>query len=192
VGDPVLHVIAGPNGAGKSTFFRKILEPITHLEFVNADLLAAERWPDDPSAHAYDAAELATRIRAELIRQRRSFATETVFSHKSKIELLAEARAAGYQVILHVILIPEEGAVARVADRVANDDGHPVPEAKIRSRYPRVWQNVARAVAVADATYVYDNSASERALRRIAAYVDGELLGVADWPAWTPDDLRNA
>jgi predicted ABC-type ATPase len=187
--DPVLHVIAGPNGAGKSTFYRTVLEPTTHLDFVNADLLAAQNWPEDPAAHAYDAAELAEQLRSKLIDDRSSFVAETVFSHNSKIELLERALGAGYHVTLHVMLVPEEGAVERVADRVANAVGHDVPEAKIRSCYPRIWENVARATALADTTYVYDNSSSERAFRRIATYVGGALIGSADWPAWTPAPL---
>ena len=55
--DPVLHVLAGPNGAGKTTFYQRVLAPVTHLRFVNADLIAAEVWPGDPVAHAYDAHE---------------------------------------------------------------------------------------------------------------------------------------
>lgn len=53
--DPVLQVLAGPNGAGKTTFYRHYLAPTTHLRFVNADLIAAERWPDDPVGHSYAA-----------------------------------------------------------------------------------------------------------------------------------------
>lgn len=34
---PVLHLLAGPNGAGKSTFVMEVLQPVTHLPFVNAE-----------------------------------------------------------------------------------------------------------------------------------------------------------
>jgi predicted ABC-type ATPase len=43
---------------------------------------------------------------------------ETVFSHPSKLEPIATARAAGYTVVLHVLLIPEQLAVAGLAYRV--------------------------------------------------------------------------
>jgi len=79
--DPVLHLLAGPNGSGKSTLWSDVLEPELQLEFVNADVMAAERWPADPGRHAYEAAETAAARREELIATRRSFATETVFSH---------------------------------------------------------------------------------------------------------------
>ncbi|MGH9187689.1 MAG: zeta toxin family protein [Acidimicrobiales bacterium] len=118
-GDPVLHVVAGPNGAGKSTFYDKVLQPGTGLPVVNADLIAAEHWPGD-AAHAYEAAALAGQARDQLIGERQSFVTETVFSRPSKVDLIQRARDAGYQATLHVLVVPEDGAVARVADRVAN------------------------------------------------------------------------
>ena len=191
-GDPVLHVVAGPNGAGKTTFYNRVLHPAIGLPFVNADLIAAEHWPDDAAAHAYEAATLAEQARDQLIAEHQSFVAETVFSHPSKVDLIRRAHDAGYHTTLHVLLVPEDGAVARVADRVANDDGHDVPEDKIRSRYQRLWPYVADAIAIADTAYVYDNSSSAHAFRRVATYVAGALVGDADWPVWTPAALRLA
>ena len=65
--DPVLHLLAGPNGAGKSKLFAEVIGPATHLEFVNADEIAAQRWPEDPEGRPYDAAVIAAERRAELI-----------------------------------------------------------------------------------------------------------------------------
>jgi len=100
VSDPVLHLIAGPKGAGKSTFYDEVLRPATHLEFINADIIAALRWPGAETEHGYEAAQLAASDRSERIQNRRSFATETVFSHKSKVDLLKEATHASYRVTL--------------------------------------------------------------------------------------------
>lgn len=191
-GDPVLHVVAGPNGAGKSTFYDKVLHPTTGLPLVNADLIAAEHWPGDTAAHAYDAASLAEQARDQLIAERQSFVAETVFSRPSKVDLIQRARGAGYHTTIHVLLVPEDGAVARVADRVANDDGHDVPEDKIRSRYRRLWEYIAAGIAIADTTYVYDNSSSTHAFRRVATYVTGSPVGEASWPDWTPVELAGS
>jgi predicted ABC-type ATPase len=186
---PVLHVIAGPNGAGKTTYFERILGPATRLPFVSADVIAQERWPSYPGAHGYEAAELAAVRRRSFIEERRSFATETVFSHPSKLDLLREAREAGYRVYLHVILVPEELAVQRVAVRVETG-GHGVPEEKIRGRFGRLWQLVRQALALAQEAEVRDNSRAEAAFRLVARFQDGNLVSPADWPAWTPDELR--
>src|SRR5580704_11127980 len=106
--DPVLQVLAGPNGAGKSTLYELVVGPTTHLEFVNADVIAAERWPEDPAGRSYEAATVAAQRRAALVEQRRSFATETVFSHQSKLEFVRSATAVGYLVTLHIVMIPEK------------------------------------------------------------------------------------
>lgn len=189
--DPVLHVIAGPNGAGKTTFYARILGPATHLDFVNADVIAADRWPEAVDEHGYEAAELAAADRARRIAARTSFATETVFSHESKVTLLRDAAAAGYPVTLHVVLIPEELAVARVANRVVHG-GHPVPEDKVRARFGRLWGHLRHAIEVVDDARVYDNTIAADPFRLVATYSTGRLVGAPQWPSWTPPPLRAA
>ncbi len=189
--DPVLDVIAGPNGAGKTTFYLRVLEPVTNLELVNADVIAAERWPDAEVEHAYDAAELAAQERARRIRSRRSFATETVFSHESKLAVLREAEEVGYRVVLRIILVPEDLAAARVADRV-NHGGHHVPEDKVRARFRRLWAHLREAVGMVGEAHVYDNSKAADPFRPVASYVNGQAIGSPRWPPWTPQELRKA
>lgn len=116
---PLLSVVAGPNGSGKSTFVHAVLGPATGLPFINADEIAAAQWPGDEEGHAYDASRAASAVRANAITDRRSFITETVFSHPSKVALVKQATRAGYRVELHVMLIPEDVTVARVAYRVS-------------------------------------------------------------------------
>ena len=188
--DPVLHLIAGPNGAGKSTLFQEVLR-LSHLEFVNADVIAAQRWPAAALEHAYEAAAIAESQRSAFIEARRSFVAETVFSHESKVQLMRDAVAAGYLVSLHVVLIPEALAVARVVDRVANG-GHDVPEEKVRGRFARLWSHVRDAIDIADDVDVYDNSSATEPFRLVATFARGRIVGDARWPAWTPADLRSA
>ena len=186
---PVLHVIAGPNGAGKTTFVERVLAP-SSLEFVNADRIAAERWPDDPGEHAYQAAQMAEQRREQLIQAHRSFVAETVFSHESKVGLVRNASRSGYIVVLHVVIVPEDFAVARVEDRVSNG-GHAVPEDKIRSRHRRLWGHVAAAVRIADQSHVYDNTSASTPFRLVAQYRNGLLVRQSGWPAWAPPELLN-
>jgi predicted ABC-type ATPase len=185
---PVLHLLAGPNGAGKTTFVVHYLRPVTHLPFVNADVIAAEHWPGEESAHAYEASRAAAEQRLQLIAARRSFITETVFSHPSKVDLVAQASAHGYLVHLHVVMIAAGTPVERVRRRVLSG-GHDVPEEKIRERYARLWDLVAQARGVADRATFYDNSSLDAPFRVVATYERGRLIGPADWPAWTPAPL---
>jgi predicted ABC-type ATPase len=187
--DPVVHIIAGPNGAGKSTLYDLVIGPVTGLEFVNADVIAAREWPGEESAHAYDASKLAADRRNELLAVHASFVTETVFSHSSKVDLVKAATQAGYLVTLHIVLVPEELAVARVANRVENN-GHDVPEDKVRSRYQRLWSLVGEAIALVDVAHVYDNSSARQPFRLVATFDRGVPISRPAWPRWTPKDLR--
>ena len=114
-----LDLVVGPNGAGKSTFVRLVITPAwPGAVFVNADEIAAQRWPDDQERHAYDAAAVAATTRSRLIELHRPLIAETVFSHPSKLDLLRQAAAAGYYTAVHVMWVPEALAVARVSARV--------------------------------------------------------------------------
>ena len=186
---PVLHIIAGPNGSGKTTLFERVRDHLA-IPFVNADRIAAERWPDDAQSRAYEAAQAAQDHRDSLIGLKLSFVTETVFSHESKIDLVQQALAAGYAVALHGVILPEDLAVQRVADRV-RDGGHDVPENKIRERHRRLWRHIAVAVTLANETCVYDNSSPDEPFRRVALFRNGKPVGTPKWPTWAPADLVN-
>ncbi|MFD4369393.1 zeta toxin family protein [Rhodococcus sp. NPDC058521] len=183
-----LDLVVGPNGSGKSTFAEQRLAPLLPLNvFVNADEIAKERWSDSPEEHSYEAAQIAATIRNTLIDHGESFIAETVFSHPSKLEIVNRAHQSGYIVVLHVMLVPVELSVARVAERVI-EGGHHVPENKIRERFARLWPLVAEAIRRADQSVVYDNTAPDRT--RIAArYTEGDLVSRPNWPVWTPAEL---
>ncbi|WP_127782956.1 zeta toxin family protein [Rhodococcus sp. X156] len=191
MGTPVLHLLAGSNGAGKSTLAQEVLVPRMHLPFVNADLIAERLWPDDRAEQQRRAGEvsrLAAQERDRLMAQQTSFITETVFSHPSKLDLLHHAQVCGYTVSLHVVMIPEGLAVARVTDRVAHG-GHAVPESKIRQRYQRLWELLAQARGRVDRADFYDNSRLDEPFRRVAVYEYGQPVGTPAWPLWTPAAL---
>jgi predicted ABC-type ATPase len=185
-----LDLVVGPNGAGKSTFVELVLAPLRPgVTFVNADVIAAARWPDDPSGHAYDAARVAADTRDALIAARLPFIAETVFSHSSKLDLIARAQSVGYSVTLHVLLVPERESVQRVAHRVLAG-GHDVPEEKIRSRYGRLWPLVADAIARADLAHVLDNSGFDGP-DEVAMFAGGVAVGPCRWPDWAPASLTD-
>jgi len=183
-----LHLVVGPNGSGKTTFVTEFLAmELPGFAYVNADEIAKAKWPSDPAAHAYEAAHIAEETRAHLIAKGRSFIAETVFSHPSKLDLIRSAQEEGYQVVLHVMIIPEELAVRRVEYRV-RAGGHDVPEQKIRERYRRLWGLVARAVSAADRAVVYDNSRNAGPAK-VGEFFGGSPIGAAAWPEWAPVQL---
>lgn len=188
-----LYLLAGSNGAGKTTLYERVIGPTTGLPFVNADKIASALAGGEPITEALslEAAQLAAQRRSDLIDQGRSFVAETVFSHPSKVDLVRSARARGYAVHLHVVVVPEDLTVARVRTRVANG-GHDVPEMRVRARYGRLWRLVAEAITLADDATVYDNSRLRTPFQVLARYTDGrgQVSPSASWPRWVPPELH--
>jgi predicted ABC-type ATPase len=186
-----LHLVIGPNGSGKTTFVTEFLAlELPGYAYVNPDEIAKARWPTDADAHAYDAAQIAAETRGRLIANSQSFIAETVFSHPSKLDLIRSAQEAGYQVVLHVMLVPEEVAVSRVAYRV-QAGGHDVPEHKIRERYHRLWLLVVQAISLADRAVVYDNTQLEGPVK-VAELFAGLPTGAVTWPEGTPEPMASS
>ncbi|MEM7688995.1 MAG: zeta toxin family protein [Pseudomonadota bacterium] len=182
---PTLIVLAGPNGAGKSTLYQTRVAPRFAGPFINADLIQHdELGKADPSA-AYDAARIASERRADHIARGLDFVTETVFSHPSKLALIEEATAAGFDVIvMHVGVETPDLSVARVAARV-EEGGHAVPEDKVRARYARNGALIRRAALMANAGLVFDNSQLNRPPKRCLVFQDGRLVHErAALPQW--------
>lgn len=180
-GRPTLIAIAGPNGAGKSTFYHAHLS-YTGLPMVNADLIAAEA-----GMGAYEAAEVADSFRRELFERRASFIFETVFSDPvgDKIAFLEDAVRTGYDVVLFFIGISSsEVSLDRVGMRVL-EGGHDVPAEKLVARYPRVMENLRRAMQRLPLVLVYDNDDLRDSYRFALAAGDGKVLErVEPVPEW--------
>jgi predicted ABC-type ATPase len=178
---PVVVALAGPNGAGKSTFFDSHLAR-TGLRFVNADVLALSLGMDP-----YAAQKRADAIRRELVQLRESFIFETVFSDPvgDKLRFLKECESAGYTVLLIFIGISApEISDERVAMRVAQG-GHDVPANKIVERYPRVMNNLKRALVEVAHVRVYDNSDLEWPYRLVAVKEEGQKIELHEpVPEW--------
>lgn len=186
-----LWLLAGGNGAGKSTFYRCMLQP-RGLALVNADNIARSLDPDNAELASYAAAELAEHLRYDLLNKGVSFCFETVFSHPSKIDFMAHAKALGYEVILVFIhLDNSELNSARVAQRVS-EGGHSVPEEKIVNRIPRTLSHIKAALPLADQVHLLDNSSSDHPLRRIASVTNGQLTKQVDaLPLWANELLAD-
>jgi predicted ABC-type ATPase len=182
---PTLFLIAGPNGVGKSTFYDTVLKPRVQAPFINADIIQRDELNDPSVEAAYEAARIAAARRDDCLRSGRSFVTETVFSHPSKLEMLGAARKAGLRIVIfHLHLVSADLAVARVMARV-EEGGHPVPENKIRERFVRNQQLIPAAVLMADKGAVFDASRLNQAPRLLAKISAGQADWVTqDLPEW--------
>jgi len=196
---PWFHLLAGPNGAGKSTLYRALVREGLlgpPLEFVNADL--HEREYLQHIANAQERSEAARAWadarRARLLADRTPFASETVFSHPSKLALIKEAQRHGFTVALYIVALDDPARLLeRVAQRVRSG-GHSVPPERILARYPRTMEHLAQAVRLADVSYLYDAMEVAQGGPRLVALRTGTTTTVLvdAMPAWAQRVLGEA
>ena len=185
---PTLFMIAGPNGAGKSSLYEIFIRHKIAAPFINADEIQKNELADTRPEAAYEAAKIASDRRNQFISSKKSFVAESVFSHPSKLELISNARNAGFLIVVyHVSVIDSDLSVARVKGRV-KQGGHDVPEEKIKARYDRNGAIIRTAVLKADRAHVYDNSRLGKPPRRILSFTNGSIDHVnKPLPQWVVD-----
>jgi predicted ABC-type ATPase len=124
---------------------------------VNADRLAKLVYPAAAEEHSYEAALLVSGA---------SFCFETVFSHPSKIDFTARAKALGYTVIMVLIHLEQaELNAARVAQTMLNQ--------------------VKTAIPLCDEVRVLDNSSAENPFRPLMTIKPGQVeCHQHPLPAW--------
>ena len=152
---------------------------------MNADVLARIVFAEIPEAHSYETAELAERQRHQLLEQGLHFCFETVYSHPSKIDFIARAKALGYQVIMVLIHLESTGLnQARIAGRIS-EGGHRVPADKVISRIPRLLDQVRASIPLVDVLRAYDNSSADDPFAPVVTITNGCLrLDRDPLPAW--------
>lgn len=199
---PVFYLLAGPNGAGKSTLYQAAAAEglIPRLaRFVNADLFEAAELQHiaDPSDRSRAARTWADTERSRCLLVGVSFVSETVFSHTSKLDLIAAAQRAGFAVVLLVVCVDDpDMLLGRVTQRV-QEGGHAVPPDRILARYPRTLLHLSVAVRRADMALLYDTSAPIGAPaqlpRLVARLRGGQLAWEAEvLPRWAQSVLTSA
>ena len=187
---PVLYLIGGCNGAGKTTFARRLLPGEGVDSFLNADEIARGLSPLKVELAALRAGRLLLTIAREYIAKKHSFGLESTLSGKTYVHLLEEAREAGYQIVVHYLMIPSaDFAIQRVAQRVSKG-GHHVPSNDVRRRFERISTNfVTLYLPLAHRWYVWDSAIENR--RLLAQYDDTDMVTLNRILAMnSPDTLR--
>ena len=140
------------------------------------------------SVNSYFASVVADFLRQKLLEQKISFTLETVMSHRSKVDLLAQAQRLGYRTYLYFVATDDPAInISRVRNRVLQG-GHAVPEDKIEERYRRSLDLLMGAVCHSDRAYIFDNStdSENRNHTWLAEITDGQILELKtdQIPAW--------
>jgi len=156
---PVLYVLAGVNGAGKSSIGGYLLER-DGLTWFNPDTFARELRAatgcDQETANAQAWQEGMRRF-DETVAKRLNYAFETTLGGKTVTAKILEATKTHHVLIWFCGLSSPELHIARVKARVAAG-GHPIPEEKIRQRYPQAQLNLIKLMPHVAYIKVYDNS----------------------------------
>ncbi len=175
---PKLVIIAGPNGSGKTSVTSKILEHqwIEGCTYINPDNIARDDFGDWNSQEAIiKAANKASLIREECLKNSEGIIFETVLSAIDKIDYIIRAKEAGYFVRLFFVGTDHPSINAsRIALRVM-EGGHDVPISKIISRFSKSISNCCKIASVIDRLYVYDNSVDYSEPRLLFRASDGIL-----------------
>jgi predicted ABC-type ATPase len=159
---PTIYLIAGCNGAGKTTFAIEYLsKEVNCLRFLNPDEIARGLSPLAPAAAAFKAARLLLREVRHSIRGRESFGLESTLSGKTYLQLLRQAKRAGFRIHLHYLWLPTPIlAIRRIRERVRKG-GHNVRAADVRRRFGRSLRHFVENYApLADRWALWDNQTS--------------------------------
>jgi len=156
---PEIFVFGGCNGSGKTTLANSFLSSEPNIEYVNADIIAAQLNSSDVEVVAIQASRIMLTRLNDLVASEVDFAFETTLAARSFAKFLRKCKNKGYQInLVYVWLKSVELATNRVARRVASG-GHNIPEATIIRRYHRGRQNfIELYMPIADFWRVYDNS----------------------------------
>ncbi len=127
---PEIYVIGGCNGSGKTTLALNIFPSLDkerslqsenisngavgNIEFVNADIIAAELNPDNPDLVAIQASRIMLKRLKTLAQAEIDFAFETTLAARSFAPFLRQCQAKGYRVnLIYVWLNSVELAITQ-------------------------------------------------------------------------------
>jgi len=138
--------------------------------------------------NSYFASVAADFLRQKLLEQKLSFTIETVMSHRSKVNLLAQSQSLGYRAYLYFVATDDPAInISRVRNRVALG-GHAVPEDKSEQRYYRALDLLMDAIRLTNRAYIFDNSGDNADCKHtwLAEITDGKRLELKTEriPAW--------
>lgn len=176
---PVVLVFAGPKGSGKST----VTEGFDIIgEYINADDIKKQQSCTD-----LEAAQYATKLREDAVKNKRSFTFETVLSSPRNVELLKSAKALGYRIeVIFVLTVDPKINISRVENRVKNG-GHDVPKDKIVSRYYKSLNNLSELHKITDVMWVVDNSEDKAEL---IIYSKNNNISINETSLWSVDKIN--
>ena len=141
----------------------------------------------DPRYDEQLAQLISAYLQKKLLKEKKKFSFETVFSHESKLDLMREANKAGYKVYLYFVAT-ESPEINKDRVRLRKAKGkHDVPADLIESRYYRSLDLLHAAAQETYQTYFFDNSGLTQRLFAHFKMVAGEKV----WDEINESNLPN-
>jgi predicted ABC-type ATPase len=136
---PILHLLAGPKGAGRFTLYRTLI---------------ARRWPGLPFAGTVES-------RDALLALGTDFATKMIFTQPGELELMVQARARSFTVVLYVVGVDAPWLLRGRGRHGASETGKDVAPHRIVTHYPRTLALLREGVEYSDLALMFDGSEME-------------------------------
>lgn len=179
----VLTLIAGPNGAGKTTLTRWNSDLFKEITLLDPDAIVNTLQTRASALPSMAAARHVLRSAKEHLAKNLSFAVETTLAGRSYLQMMVDARAGDYEIVLvYIGTETVEINLARIRNRVLAG-GHDVPEEDVRRRYRRSFENLPIAIGRADHSILFDNS-TEDGYRLIAVLSTTGSQRFEPMPSW--------
>jgi len=158
-----LYNFAGTSGLLNENFTPGDLESAI-LFGDNGIRLTASAKPD------YVAQLIARFLREELLKAKKRFSFETVFSHESNLDIMKRAAALGYKVYLYFVATESPVINEYRVELRKKKGGHGVPKDKIGSRYYKALDLLYEASEIAYQAFFFDNSIDDEPFRLVAHF----------------------
>lgn len=171
-------IIGGVNGVGKSSFTGTLKMRDRSLgKIIDVDKLTVQHGGNAIAGGKAAIREIDYRLERQL-----PFTQETTLSGFKTESTIRRAKEKGYEIrLFYIALDSADQSIDRVANRVKNG-GHDIPSDKIRHRFEKRWEDVARILPYCDVAEFYDNA---NGFEPVAEYRNGEIVPIGDYhPEW--------
>ena len=170
---PTLYVMAGCNGAGKSYYSTHLIPK--NIEYINPDKMVKEFSKTHPNGTEVQAWRHTVSYLNDRLNENKSLAFETTLAGKTALKKMADAREKGYRVEFHYIALESIDAHhKRVSFRVQNG-GHDIPSHDIDRHFRSSYENLPKALLLADTAAIYDNSSTLHPARPVMHIEHGQI-----------------
>jgi predicted ABC-type ATPase len=151
--------IASESGLINEEFNQKRFERCISINNKSLNIIEEVAKENDDTPHERIAQIIADYLRKKLLSEEKKFSFETVFSHPGKVEIIKQAKDAGYKVYLYFISTEHPKInIYRVKVVRVGENGHDVDQDKIVSRYYRSMNLLYEAAQSCYQAYFFDNS----------------------------------